>query len=133
MSVLVNSLFINSIHSSIHQSWYLPHDYGDQPHDGFVETVKKVLEGLSLFLHAPDDQTEAHGEHHQAQSVDSVHRPWHWDHLLPGYLLATIECEYRVIHCHLHMDYSLGILRLELDFKKERGRVKYSSNESLGP
>lgn len=121
----INYLNIISVHQPIHPSLHLPHDYGNQPHDGFIETVEEVLEGLSLFPHAPNDQTKEHGEHHQAKSIDSVNRPWHWDHLLPGYVLATIECEYCVIHCYLHMDYSLGILRLELDFKKDRGRVKY--------
>lgn len=121
------SFCINSIHTPLRPSILpslLPHDYGDQPHDGFIETVKEVLEGLSLFPHAPDDQTEAHGEHHQAESIDSINRPWHWDHLLPRYLLATIDREYSVIHCHLHMDYSLCILRLELGLKKERGRER---------
>lgn len=108
-----SSLYMN-FHPSIHPSWYLPHDYSDQPHDSFIETVKEVLEGLSLFPHAPDDQAKAYGEHHQTKCIDSINRSRHWDHLLAGYLLATIECEYRVIHCHLHMDYPLGILRLEL-------------------
>ena len=105
---------------SIDPSRYLPHDYGDQLHDGFIETVEEVLEGQPLVPHAPDDQTEAHREDHQAESIDSIHRPWHWDQLLPGHLLATIECEDGIIHCHLHTDYSLGIVRLELEKKKKK-------------
>ena len=54
---------------------------------------KKSFRGLSLLLHAADDQTEADGEHHQAEGVDSVHRPRHRDHLLPADLLAAVECE----------------------------------------
>lgn len=100
-----------------------PHDYSNQPHDGFIETVKEVLEGLSLLPHAADDQTETHGEHHQAQSIDSINCPWHGDHLLPGHLLATVQSEYGIIHRHRHMDYSLGIMRLELDFLKKKERM----------
>lgn len=62
--------------------WYLPYDDSHQPHDGLVETVKEVFEGLSLLLHVPDDQTKANGEDHQAECVDSVDLPRHWDHLL---------------------------------------------------
>ncbi len=111
---------LHQLHPSIHPSWYLPHDYGHQPHDGFIERVKEVLEGLSLFPHAPDDQSKADGEHHQTESIYSIDRPRNWDQLLPGNLLAIIEREYRLIHCHRHMDYSLGIVSLELDFNKER-------------
>lgn len=102
----------------MHPCFNLPHDYGNQPHDGFIETVEKVLEGLPLLPHATDDQTKAHGKHHQTESVDPIHFPRHWDHLLPGYHLAAIDCEYCIIHCHCHLDYSLGILRLELFFRK---------------
>lgn len=122
----VGCVTINTHHPTVHSTlashpcWYLPHDYGDQPHDDFIETVKEVLEGLALLPHAPDDQTEADGEHHQAQRVDPINQPRDWDHLLPGDHLAAVECEYCVVHCHRHVDYSLGILRLELG----RGRVE---------
>lgn len=120
MGVIVTLCNIISSHPLIHTFLHLPHDYGNQPHDGFIETVEEVLQGLSLFPHAPDDQTEAHGEHHQAKSIDSINHPWHWNHLFPGYLLAPIDCEYCVIHCHLHTYHSLGILCLKLDFKKRK-------------
>lgn len=99
----------------IRLSLHSPHDYCDKPHYGFIETIKEVPEGLSLLPHVPDDQAKAHGEHHQAESVDPIHRPRHRDHLLPSDFLATVECEYCVIHCHLHMNYPFGILGLELD------------------
>lgn len=56
----------------VHPSWYSPHDYRDQPHDRFIETVKEVPEGLSLFPHASYDQTKAEGEHHQTKCIDSI-------------------------------------------------------------
>lgn len=99
--------------------WDLPHDYCNQPHDRFIETVKEVPEGLSLFPHASYDQTKAEGEHHQTKCIDSINWSWYWDCLLSRYLLATIEREYRVIHCHRHMDYPLGILGLILCFPKQ--------------
>lgn len=108
-------------HLSKYLHWHLPHDDGHQPHDGFIETVEEVFEWLTLLPHAANNQTEAHGEHHQTKSVHSVHCTWHWDHLFSRYLMATIDSEYCIIHCHSNMDYSLGILRLELDFKKGVG------------
>lgn len=94
---------------------HVPHDDGDQSHDGLVETVEEVLERLALFPHAADDQTEAHGEHHQAQSVDPVHRSRHRYHLLSSDLLAAIEREYGLVHRHLHVDHFLGVLCLVLE------------------
>lgn len=109
------------IRSSI--SRYLPHDYSDQPHNGFIETVKEVLERLPLFLHAPDDQTEADREYHHAESIEAINQARHWDQLLLGDPLAAVDWDQAVIHCNRNVDFSLGILRLEL----QRGWVEERS------
>lgn len=71
-----SSLFIRKIEmvrsSYTRYTRHLPHDYRDQPHDRFIETVKEVPEGLSLFPHASYDQTKAEGEHHQTKCIDSI-------------------------------------------------------------
>lgn len=114
---------VHSMSTPIHPSWYLPHNYSHKPHDGLIERVKEVFEGLTLLLHVPDDQTKAYGEHHQAERIDSIDRPRHWDHLLVCYHTAAIGCEYGVIHRHRHVDNLLGILRLELGLKRKMDRL----------
>lgn len=37
-----------------------PHNNRNKSHDGLVEGVEEVSESLSLFLHTPNDQAEAH-------------------------------------------------------------------------
>lgn len=118
MYVYKHRYFHGFITCSLSNISYLPHYYGNQPHDGFIETVKEVSQRLPLFPHVPNDQTEAHGEHYQAQSVDSIYRTRHWDHLLPCDPLAPVDCKYRLIHSHLNADHSLGILGPKLYLKK---------------
>lgn len=72
MNAIINLELRGSTVYPFHLSWHLPHDYSDQPHDGFIETVKEVPEGLPLFPHAPYDQTKAEGEHHQTKCIDSI-------------------------------------------------------------
>lgn len=104
-------------HTQTHTK-YSPHDNGDQPHDGLIETVEELPEGLALLLHVADDEAKAHGEDHQPQGIDPVHRARDRDHLLPGNLLSQVgQVEDRVVHCHRYMDNSLPVFGFELEGK----------------
>lgn len=108
---------------SVDSDWHSPYNYSHQPHDGLVETVKEVFQGLSLLLHVADDQTEANGEDHQAECVDSIDRPRHWDHLLTH---TAIGCEYCVVHYYLDVDYPLVILGLVLGVGRDKWLLRSS-------
>lgn len=75
MSLLVKAeTFLRVNHS--------PHDNGHQSHNGFIQTVEEVSQRSTLLFHVSNDETEAHGEHHQTQSIDSIHCSQNRYHLL---------------------------------------------------
>lgn len=98
-----------------------PHDDGDEPHDGVVETVEEVPEWLTLLLHATNDEAEAHGEDDEAKGVDAVHCAKNWDIVLITQLLAYTGTVHRTVHRHPHRHCPLPGLSLKLHTHREGG------------
>lgn len=103
-------------HSHVVHTWqHPPHDDGDQTHDGLIEGVKKVPEYLALLLHIPNDQAKTHGEHDQSEGVDSTCGARDWDDLFMSNLLGNIgQIKNALVHYHLYMYHSFGVLGFEL-------------------
>lgn len=116
----VTELTVNLVHQETPSLTVrsLPHDDGNQAHDGFIEAVKEIPQELALLLHIANYQTEEHGEDHQPEGIDPVHLTRHWYHLFPGDLhdlLGAIgRVEEGVVHRDRHMDRPLPIFGFEL-------------------
>lgn len=107
-----------------------PHNNSNKSHDGLVEGVEEVSESLSLFLHTPNDQAEAHWKHHQTEGINPIGGAWERNHFLLGNLLGGVsKVEYRIVHNHLHLNDPLAILGLELQEEKEKKGTSFKNEQ----
>lgn len=59
---------------------YLPDDYVDQTHDGFIQAVKEIPQKFSLSLHPAQSEAKGNTEDQQTQKIESIWgaRHWYW-------------------------------------------------------
>lgn len=53
-----------------------PDHNAHQLHEGLVQAVKEVAKWPALLPHPAQHEAKSYGEHHQAQSIDSIAGVW---------------------------------------------------------